>query len=116
MTPPMGAVAANVTVPVVELPPVRVFAFNVRPVMFPEEGPVCVRFRLVDTVFAEVALIVIETEDAVDPVETVNVPDVWPAGISTGVETVAIPLLDAMATVAPPAGAAAARVTVPVVP
>lgn len=47
-------------------------------------------------------------------VDTVKFALVWPAGTVTAAATVAAPLLLESATVKPPVGAAASRVTVPV--
>jgi hypothetical protein len=110
--PPAGAAAASVTVPVeFALPPTRLVGLSVSP-----EGVSGVTVRVAVRVVPP-ALAVTETAvlAATAEVVTVNVAVVAPAATVTLAGTVAtVVLFDASVTTAPPAGAAAASVTVPV--
>lgn len=114
-TPPAAAGAFNVTVPVEDPPPAMVVGFNVKPLMVPEvPPPVPASVSVAETVLADVAVMVTVAPGAPAVVEAMKVAEVWPAGITTDEGTVTPALFDERSTRTPPAGAALARVMVPV--
>ena len=109
--PPVGAGPLSVTVPVDDVPPATVVGFNTTDVV---TGAVTVSdaFALVVNAPAEIVDVAF---DATGDVETVNVAVVWPSATVTVAGTVAALLSDDVRlTTVPPAGAAASKVTVPV--
>lgn len=70
--------------------------------------------RFVEALFRLVAVIMAFVVAFTGVVDTVNEPLVWPAGITILAGTEAAGLLLESVTLAPPVGAGAARVTVPV--
>jgi len=113
-TPPAGAAADNVTVPVTPAPPTTDAGFTVTVV---SDTDAAAGFTVSAAVFEMaplVAVIVTAVTAVTDVVVTVNVAVVAPAATVTLAGTVAAALLDASVTTMPPAGAAADSVTVPV--
>jgi len=110
--PPAGAFPANVTVPCEDDPPVTVAGFAVKVL----SAGVTVSVALCVAVLY-VALIVTAVVAVTAPLVTLNVALVLPAATGTlaGTPTTAALLLPSV-TVIPPAGAAAASVTVPTEP
>ena len=109
--PPVGAGPLSVTVPVDDVPPATVVGFNTTDVV---TGAVTVSdaFALVVNAPAEIVDVAFV---ATGDVETVNVAVVWPSATVTVAGPVAALLFeDVRLTTVPPAGAAASRVTVPV--
>lgn len=109
--PPVGAGPLSVTVPVDDVPPATVVGFNTTDVV---TGAVTVSdaFALVVNAPAEIVDVAFV---ATGDVETVNVAVVWPSATVTVAGTVAALLSDDVRlTTVPPAGAAASKVTVPV--
>jgi hypothetical protein len=115
-TPPVGAAAVRVTVPVLFDPSTTVSGFKLRPVSvgLDEAAGATVSTADRDTPLA-VAEIVTEVVWVTDVVATVNVVLVAPPGTVTFAGTDATaPLLLVRATLCPPVGALADRVTLPV--
>ena len=109
--PPVGAGPLSVTVPVDDVPPATVVGFNTTDVV---TGAVTVSdaFALVVNAPAEIVDVAFV---ATGDVETVNVAVVWPSATVTVAGPVAALLFeDVRLTTVPPAGAAASKVTVPV--
>ena len=113
-TPPDGAAALSVTVPVELFPPLTLVGFRVSEERLTlEEAGVMVReacAELDPSVAVITAVVVVVT----DVVLTVNEALVFPAATVTLLGTLADPLLLESDTTEPPEGAAAVRVTVPV--
>ena len=108
--PPTGAADVNVTVPVLAVPPVTDVGFNATVLSTGAVIP-----RDADWLTPpSVAVIVLDVFAATAVVFTVKVAVVAPAATVTLAGTVADALLDASVTTKPPAGAAADKVTVPV--
>src|SRR5262249_46654900 len=107
--PPAGATPVSVTVAVEVLPLTTDAGFRVKVL----RGP---GFTVSTAVFSPVklALIVTAVLEVTPTLVTVNVPVVAPAATVTVAGTVAAGLLEASETAAPPVGAAAFNVTVPV--
>lgn len=113
-TPPVGAGAPRVTVPVEVWPPDTEVGFKVSPLMVPVTVPEVVNDKAAVIVLADVAVMLAVVGDATAAVATVKVAEVCPAGIVTETGTVADPLDEANVTRTPPAAAGALNVTVPV--
>lgn len=113
-TPPAGAADVNVTVPVEGLPPVTVVGFSERLASWPGPGSAGLMVSAALTLLAEVAVMVAIVALPTGVVLTVNWPLDEPSGMTMLVGTVAEALLLDRLTNMPPAGATAARVTVPV--
>ena len=109
--PPVGAGPLSVTVPVDDVPPATVVGFNTTDAT---SGDVTVSDAL--AVVEKAAAVIVDVASVPTGfVVTVNVAVVCPAAIVTVAGTVAAPLFeDVRLTTVPPAGAAASRVTVPV--
>jgi hypothetical protein len=112
--PPAGAGPVNFTVPVDAVPPTTVLGLTVRPLPWPVRvGGVTVRLAVLPTPYVPVIVTVVLPATGV--VVTVKVAVVAPAPTVTLAGTcAAVVLLLERETTAPPAGAAAANVTVPV--
>ncbi len=108
--PPVGAAPLSVTVPVEEVPPTTEVGDTVRLVGV---GGMTVR-AAVAVELPETAVIVAEVVAASGIVATTNVAEVAPSATVTLLGGIAYPLLDVKVTTAPPIGAGAASVTVPV--
>ncbi len=108
--PPAGAIPFSVTVPVELLPPSTLFGLIATD---ESDGGFTVRI-VVRVVAPSVAEIVTEVAVVTADVVIVNVAVVAPAATVTDAGTFAAVLSSEMATLIPPAGAAADRVTVPV--
>lgn len=109
-TPPVGAAAEIVTVPVTLLPPTTVAGASVRPV---GSGAVAVSEALLVEV-PRLAVTVVPTSLPTATVVAVNVAVEAVAGTVTEAGTVIVVLEDARVTTVPPVGAGPLRVTVPV--
>src|SRR5438445_11843890 len=115
--PPVGAVALNVTVATEELPPTTLVGFSAKPDTVRGGGGAggeTVSSAVLVTPPKE-AEMVAEVDAVTDTVVTLNVALVTPAGtvtLPTGGTLAAAGLLLERVTTAPPAGAAALRVTV----
>lgn len=113
-TPPAGAGDVNVTVPVEGLPPVTVLGERVRLASWPGPGSAGLIVSAALTLLADVAVMVAIVALPTGVVLTVNWPLDEPSGMTILAGTVADALLLDRLTSTPPAGATAARVTVPV--
>jgi hypothetical protein len=113
-TPPAGAGALRVTVPVLGEPPVTLVGESERLPMLPGPGAGGLIVRFAFTELALVALMDAVVCDATAVVFTVKLPVVWPAAMMMLAGTVADAELLASVTETPPAGAGALRVTVAV--
>ena len=110
--PPAGAAVVKVTVPVLAAPPVTAVGFS-ESTATPADG-LTVRFAFTDPPLY-VAVIVTDAVAVTAWLVAVNVAAVAPAGIVSDAGTfAALVLLLLRAATMPPAGAAVARVTVPV--
>jgi hypothetical protein len=107
--PPAGAELLRVTVPVEELPPVRLAGLRAR---FDSTGGLMVSVAVCTPLKSPVIVTVVTALTAM--VVTLNVAVVAPAATVTLAGTVAAALLPDKLTTAPPAGATPVRVTVPV--
>lgn len=115
VTPPEGAAAVSVTVPVAGNPPMTVEGEMLKLASVGDPPPTTgFNVMLADTVFPAVAEMVAVIDDNTGSVVTAKLADVCPADTSTAGGTVAFKLFDDRLTVTPPAGAAAVKVTVPV--
>jgi len=114
-TPPSGAAAASVTVPALLLPPITVDGETEIAVRIARLAVGGLTVRAVLTELADVAVMATLWLAGTVVVVTKNVVEVAPAGTVMAAGTVAAALLHDKLTVEPPAGAAAARLTVPVV-
>jgi hypothetical protein len=110
--PPAGAAALSVTVPVDVLPPGRLVGWTLNDVSVAAGVTVSCADRVAPPLVPEIVTVV---DDVTALVPTANVAVVVPAGTVTppGTVTTAVLALDSVTT-APPAGAAALSVTVPV--
>ena len=111
-SPPAGAAAVSVTVPVDDVPPATEVGLSDN-----EDSDAVAGLIVSDAVLftpLQAAVIVEVVDDVTVVVVTLNVAVVLPADTVTPVGTVAEELLLESATEIPPAGAAALRVTVPV--
>lgn len=108
--PPVGAALLSVTVPCDATPPTTEVGLSATAVSV---GALTARFT-VCAVLCAVALIAAVLFVVTPSVVTVKVPVVAPAAIVSVAGRVALASLEVRATVAPPAGAALVRVTVPV--
>src|SRR5277367_5239021 len=113
VTPPGGAVPANVTVPRREDPPVVEAGRTVKLRIEPLLGPLGLIVRVADALFNDAAVIMADVGEATAIVDTENVAVDWPTGIVRLDGTVAEPLELLSVTETPPAGAGALRATVP---
>jgi hypothetical protein len=111
--PPVGAAVVSVAVPVDGRPPTTVVGERLRA---DSATPAGVTERIADLVEPEyVAVIVADEDDVTESDVTVKFAEVEPAGIVTPGETVATAVFRLASTMlAPPVGAAALKVTVPV--
>jgi hypothetical protein len=110
-TPPTGAAAANITVPIEDCPPINADGERLKLDIVPCPGPAGLIVSVAVVEFADVAVIV---TDPAALVVTANVPDTEPCGMVSEPGTEADPELLANVTSTPPAGAAPDKVTVPV--
>ncbi len=115
-TPPAGAGALRLTVPLEELPPTSVDGERETLLIVPWTGAGGLIVRPAEPELAEVAVIVALAVEATTVVVTANVPVVSPAAMVMLAGTVAAALLLERLTRTPPAAAGALRVTVPVEP
>jgi len=119
-TPPAGALALSITVPVALSPPVTDDGTIVNPVMVPVLGPPeplgGVMVKPADTLLADVAVIVALVVELTGVVVTGNVAEVCPAGTVTVGGTPAAGLLLDNVAVIPSNGAGDGSVRVPVAP
>ena len=114
-TPPAGAADPSVTVPVAfACPPITEDGVIPKDEIVPAPGPAAFNVSPAVTVFADVAVIVALVVLPTAVVVTVNVPEVWPCGITRLAGTLAEALSLDRETSTPPAGAADPSVTVPV--
>ena len=114
VTPPEGAAAVSVTVPVAGNPPMTVEGEIVRLARVGLPPPTTgFKVMVAVSVFDAEALIVAVVDDSTGSVATGKVADVCPASTITDGGTVAFRLFDDRVTVTPPCGAAAVSVTVP---
>ena len=114
LAPPIGAGAARVTVPVEGFPPCTEAGFKETPAKVTGCGPAGFTVIVATWLFPADAVTVAFCVVAGLVVVTANVPVSCPAGITIVPGTVTVGLLLDKVTVAPPAGAAATSVTVPV--
>ena len=108
--PPVGAGPEMETLPAELTPPTTVVGFSVT-----EESTGASTSNFADVLLEPNTALIVETMfEATDTVETLKVPDVWPAAILTDAGTLAtVARLLERVTVLPPAAAGPFRVTVP---
>jgi len=111
-SPPEGAGAVSVTVPVILLPPVATFADRLTDAT--QGGGVTVSVADAPAQPFTLELIVADVLPDPELVDTLKLAEVCPAGTVTVAATWTRALLLARLTTSPPAGAADVRVTVPV--
>jgi len=113
VAPPAGAGAASVTCPVKETPPVTLERFTETPDRFTFCGPLGFTVKLTETELDNEAVMVALIVEAGFVVVIPKVAEIWPAAMNTDDGQTTAGLLLDNATVAPLAGAANGRRTVP---
>lgn len=116
LTPPAGAGAANVTVPVAAAPPCKLDGLRLMPLSVTVLGPAGVMDNCAETLVSEVPVMVAVRAAATADVDTAKVAELCPEAIVTLAGTVTEGSELDRLTETPPGVAGTASVTVPVAP